>query len=123
MLVSRMQAAWREDADRKFGEFFSIWLHIKAIRAFVEAVLRYGLPTDYSYAIITPKKGNEGKLKRAIQQQYKHMDEGFDPLDEQASAATDDSSAAQESALAAALPIVALPFRTNAYVHVQAARG
>jgi V-type H+-transporting ATPase subunit C len=30
-----------------FGEVFSGWIHLKVIQAFVESVLRYGLPVDF----------------------------------------------------------------------------
>lgn len=35
-----------------FGEAFSGWLHLKVIQAFVESVLRYGLPVDFVSAFI-----------------------------------------------------------------------
>eukprot|EP01138_Halocafeteria_seosinensis_P007678 gb/GECG01007846.1/.p1 GENE.gb/GECG01007846.1/~~gb/GECG01007846.1/.p1 ORF type:complete len:134 (+),score=21.68 gb/GECG01007846.1/:1-402(+) len=110
------QEAWREDTDRKFGEIFSIWMHVKAIRLFVEAVLRYGIPTDYTYAIVTPKKGYEKKLIKNIQHAYKHMDEGY--MDEEKDAdVPDTSTSAQETALASSLPIIALPFEVKTCVH------
>lgn len=34
-------------ARTNFGEMFSAWAHLKAIRIFVESVLRYGLPPDF----------------------------------------------------------------------------
>ena len=33
------------------GEAMTAWMHIKVIRTFVEAVLRYGLPVDYTTVI------------------------------------------------------------------------
>ena len=33
------------------GEALTAWIHIKVIRTFVEAVLRYGLPVDYTTVI------------------------------------------------------------------------
>jgi V-type H+-transporting ATPase subunit C len=39
--------ALREVSQRKFGEAFSLWMHVKAIRCFVEGVLKYGLPQRY----------------------------------------------------------------------------
>lgn len=34
-----------------YGEAMTAWMHIKVIRTFVEAVLRYGLPVDYTTVI------------------------------------------------------------------------
>jgi V-ATPase subunit C len=33
------------------------WIHIKLIRGFVESVLRYGLPIDFSTYLVDPVKG------------------------------------------------------------------
>lgn len=91
-------------------------MHVKAMRLFVEAVLRYGIPTDYTYAVLTPHKGAEKKLIKNIQHAYKHMDEGY--MDEEKEADVPDySMAAQESALASSLPIIALPFEVKTSVH------
>jgi len=47
-----------------YGEAFIAWMHVKTIRVFVEAVLRYGLPVDFTAALIKPgKKGGEKKLR------------------------------------------------------------
>ncbi len=34
----------RAQAQRKYGELVALWMHVKAVRLFVAAVLRYGLP-------------------------------------------------------------------------------
>ena len=35
-----------------FGEAFIAWMHIKAIRVFVESVLRYGLPVNFAVVLV-----------------------------------------------------------------------
>jgi V-type H+-transporting ATPase subunit C len=35
-----------------FGEAFSQWMHIKALRVFVESVLRYGLPVNFQALVM-----------------------------------------------------------------------
>lgn len=35
-----------------YGEAFIAWMHIKAIRIFVESVLRYGLPVNFAVALV-----------------------------------------------------------------------
>jgi V-type H+-transporting ATPase subunit C len=35
-----------------FADIFQAWTHLKALRIFVESVLRYGLPPDFISAVI-----------------------------------------------------------------------
>ena len=35
-----------------FGVAFTSWIHLKALRTFVESVLRYGLPLRFQAAVI-----------------------------------------------------------------------
>lgn len=35
-----------------FGEVFAAWMHVKALRVFVESVLRYGLPPDFQPMVV-----------------------------------------------------------------------
>jgi V-type H+-transporting ATPase subunit C len=45
-----------------YGEAFSGWVHICAVRLFVESVLRYGLPPQFLGAIIQPGQRSETKV-------------------------------------------------------------
>jgi len=56
-----------------FSETFASWIHLKVIRAFVESVLRFGLPVDFSISAVRPIKGNEKKLLKLLEQQYSHL--------------------------------------------------
>lgn len=49
-----------------FGEVFSAWLHIKAIRVFVESVLRYGLPPCFVTLVLCPA-GKNRDLKKTLE--------------------------------------------------------
>lgn len=40
-------------ARTNFGEVFASWIHLKALRVFVESVLRYGLPPDFTAVTIS----------------------------------------------------------------------
>ncbi|CAG8716814.1 11889_t:CDS:2, partial [Acaulospora colombiana] len=69
----------REEMDKKmaqlmksanFGEVFSSWIHLKALRVYVESVLRYGLPPDFMSAIIKPKPKMEKKIREILNVQY-----------------------------------------------------
>jgi len=42
------------------------WIHIKAIRIFVESVLRYGLPPRYTAVVVEPVLKNEKKIVESI---------------------------------------------------------
>lgn len=39
-------------AKTAYSDIFAAWLHIKAIRVYVESVLRYGLPPQFNYHLI-----------------------------------------------------------------------
>lgn len=49
-----------------YGEAFVAWMHIKVIRVFVESVLRYGLPVDFTAVLYKAIKGKEEELTQAL---------------------------------------------------------
>ncbi|KAJ1501904.1 Vacuolar ATP synthase subunit C [Coelomomyces lativittatus] len=49
-----------------FAESFSCWCHLKALRIFVESVLRYGLPLDFMSAVLIPNEKHERKAKAVL---------------------------------------------------------
>ncbi|KAF8561046.1 hypothetical protein P879_03259 [Paragonimus westermani] len=57
-----------------FGEAFSAMVHIKALRVFVESVLRYGLPVDFQAVLIQPNKKAHKRLRDILRQLYSHLD-------------------------------------------------
>ncbi|CEG71831.1 hypothetical protein RMATCC62417_07500 [Rhizopus microsporus] len=57
-------------AKTNFGEVFASWLHLKALRVFVESVLRYGLPPDFCSVTICPKPKFEKKVDDVMVAQY-----------------------------------------------------
>jgi len=56
-----------------FSEAFIAWIHLKAIRVFVESVLRYGLPTNFQAMLLLPNKNKQTKLRRALAELYGHL--------------------------------------------------
>mgnify|MGYP000554300181 CR=1 FL=1 len=48
------------------GDAFVAWMHIKAIRVFVESVLRYGLPVDFTSVLYKVNIGKESQLTMAL---------------------------------------------------------
>ena len=57
-----------------FGEAFSAWIHLKALRVFVESVLRYGLPANFQAMVLNPLPKNEKKLRDTLNKLYAHLD-------------------------------------------------
>lgn len=57
-----------------FSECFCAWIHVKALRVFVESVLRYGLPVNFQAILIQPNKKNTKRLRDVLNQLYGHLD-------------------------------------------------
>jgi len=56
-----------------FSEAFVAWIHLKAIRVFVESVLRYGLPTNFQAMLLLPNKNKQTRLRKALAELYGHL--------------------------------------------------
>ncbi|ORZ25180.1 hypothetical protein BCR42DRAFT_444979 [Absidia repens] len=57
-------------AKINFGELFASWVHLKALRVFVETVLRYGLPPDFTAVSIAVQPKFEKKVDETLLAQY-----------------------------------------------------
>lgn len=57
-----------------FDQCFTAWLHLKALRLFVESVLRYGLPPNYSYFSVNFRPDDEKRMRTELQKLYGHLD-------------------------------------------------
>ncbi|KAK4299479.1 hypothetical protein Pmani_028241 [Petrolisthes manimaculis] len=57
-----------------FSECFICWIHVKAIRVFVESVLRYGLPVNFQAILVHPNKKGMKRLRDSLNQLYSHLD-------------------------------------------------
>lgn len=57
-----------------FGEIFGAWVHVKALRVFVESVLRYGLPVNFQAIVLRPQKKQHKKLREVLRQLYVDLD-------------------------------------------------
>lgn len=71
--VDRLWSGLLRWCKAHFGEVFIAWMHIKAIRVFVESVLRYGLPVDFSIALFRPHKGKDKKIRNILGKLYGHL--------------------------------------------------
>ncbi|KAF2900784.1 hypothetical protein ILUMI_05402 [Ignelater luminosus] len=57
-----------------FSECFCAWIHVKALRVFVESVLRYGLPVNFQAILSHPNKKSMKRLRDVLNQLYGHLD-------------------------------------------------
>ena len=57
-----------------FSECFCAWIHVKALRVFVESVLRYGLPVNFQAILLHPHKKCARRLRDLLNQHYAHLD-------------------------------------------------
>jgi len=60
-------------AKTTYSDVFAAWIHLKAMRAFVESVLRYGLPVDFSAILIKPGRGADKKLRFLLNELYSKL--------------------------------------------------
>nr|XP_021381079.1 V-type proton ATPase subunit C 2 [Lonchura striata domestica] len=58
-----------------FSEAFVAWIHVKALRVFVESVLRYGLPVNFQAMLLQPNKKSVKRLRDVLNMVFKHLDE------------------------------------------------
>ena len=67
-----------------FSEAFIAWIHVKALRLFVESVLRYGLPVNFLSVLVHPNKRLHRKLRDVLNQLYAHLDTSISqgPIDD-----------------------------------------
>jgi len=56
------------------------WIHLKALRLFVESVLRYGLPVNFQAAIIKPQKKGSKRLRETLDNLYSHLNSSNEGL-------------------------------------------
>ena len=64
--VDGMKSALMRWCKTHFGDAFVAWMHIKAIRVFVESVLRYGLPVDFTSVLYKVHTGKDQLLTQKL---------------------------------------------------------
>jgi V-type H+-transporting ATPase subunit C len=78
--VDGMKSALMRWCKTHFGDAFVAWMHIKAIRVFVESVLRYGLPVDFTSVLYKVHSGKDylltQKLDKSLGSVADDLDEG-----------------------------------------------
>jgi len=56
-----------------FSESFQILVHLKVIRLFVESVLRYGLPANYTGLVVKPEPKTTNKTLSVLTTHFKYL--------------------------------------------------
>lgn len=56
-----------------YTEVFTAWIHLKAIRLYVETVLRYGLPFNSAAALVEPAKNKEKAVRETLRVLYSRL--------------------------------------------------
>jgi len=57
-----------------FGEIFAAYVHVNALRIFVESVLRFGLPVNFQAIIMEPNKNSHKRLRVELNKLYESLD-------------------------------------------------
>lgn len=57
-----------------FCEVYMAWIHVKALRVFVESILRFGLPVNFQAMVVAPYKKSQRKVRELLSTQFKHLD-------------------------------------------------
>lgn len=60
-------------AHSSFSDSFEGWMHLKAMRLFVESVLRYGLPPIFTMAVVKPLPKQHKQVKRILDNKYSYL--------------------------------------------------
>lgn len=68
--VDGMRSGLTRWCKTHFGEAFVAWMHIKVIRVFVESVLRYGLPVDFTAVLYKAKSKDSSILVDALDKAF-----------------------------------------------------
>ena len=72
--VDGMNSALLRWCKNHYGDAFVAWMHIKVVRVFVESVLRYGLPVDFTAVLYKIQPGKEIALAKALDEQLGNPD-------------------------------------------------
>lgn len=65
--------AFTKWAEANYAEAFLAMVHLKALRAFAESVLRYGLPVNFDVVLLGPAQRAESRLRTALNEMYAHL--------------------------------------------------
>ncbi|KAJ1812659.1 Vacuolar ATP synthase subunit C [Coemansia sp. RSA 2598] len=70
-----------------FGDVVAAWMHVKALRVFVESILRYGIPPDFLPVLVRPPAKHAAKIKQQLADFYAYLETSTRASDRARSAA------------------------------------
>lgn len=82
-----------------FSEAFQLLVHLKVVRLFVESVLRYGLPANYTGLIVKPEPKSTKKTFSALQTQFAYLRPRSNPNQDQKKQSGNEEYVGEYSAL------------------------
>jgi len=56
-----------------FTEAFIAWIHLKAIRVFVESILRFGLPPNFQAVLVLAMKRDDKVVRNGLSDLFRHL--------------------------------------------------
>lgn len=68
--VEAKRAEFEEWCATSYSEAFGSWIHVLAIRLFVESILRYGLPPQFLPVLMRPNPKHTSKLRKLLSTKY-----------------------------------------------------
>lgn len=86
-------------AKAAYSDSFINWFHMKALRVFVESVLRYGLPPDFNTKIIAVPPKNMNKCKTELTEAFGYLSGNAFARNKQGKIVKEDASLHQYAAL------------------------
>ncbi|KAF2842424.1 vacuolar ATP synthase-like protein subunit C 1 [Patellaria atrata CBS 101060] len=79
-----------------YSEAGMIWVHVMALRVFVETVLRYGLPLEFVCGLVQTTSKNAKKAKASLDDRYDYLAGNAFGRDKKGRVQKDDSSLAND---------------------------
>lgn len=64
--LENLRSSLQQWCYASYGEVFSSWMHLCAVRIFTESILRYGLPPCFLAAILAPPVKSEKKVRSIL---------------------------------------------------------
>merc|ERR1719218_15827 len=62
----RQEKMMRGFCKASLSDVMIAWVHIKAMRVFVESVLRFGVPPNFASFVLQPKANSQAALRKAL---------------------------------------------------------
>lgn len=68
-----------DTCKHNYQELFVALVHLKIMRTYIDAVLRFGIPPKFFLGIIQPSKGSDQKIKDALTGEFseEHLKEMY----------------------------------------------